>query len=813
MKQTFFHALKSIKFNKARSIGAALICFVCAAFFTAEALALRNFKTGNTRALDNSFGIHNGIFACNSEQQSAIKNSEDFTETGTISVLFRGVRDKNYPEREIVVGSADESALKLQKIHLTGGGFPRSSDEIALEQTLVNFLYPSAKIGDKITLEITEPEVREAEFTLVGILGNFSNLQWDSKEQSKPMINALTVNDGEQTALYSFVSVLGEAENPERFGGIFCPNRRDSYDALKAITGISSDASATIIIAALAVFTLAVMIIAAYALSRGHGKTIGLMKTAGFSGKTILRFLAVSSAIIYVPSAIVGAASGAGISVLLSGELPSGSFAFAAICCAAALAVLLPANLILAKKECRKTVIENLRSAEQESSVQSTKFTTDKPAVLYAVRNFLVNGKETAASCVMVYLSVVVIFVIAAVFQTVNNDYFRGKPWSFDVVMSTPGYNITSLQIPRYPEGTVSDSEFNALRESRDVNVAVGEKSLCVFVLDESKPFAVPEFYADKPDLAEKFIYDKNAVGVPDCAIEEDILFGYDDKSMLYLEKYVVDGKFDLNALASGKEIVWRKYKDGENHSVGDKIKLGFCLNHNPENPSYEDIEYREIEVMVAAVVDVPDTSSSDVDKLYQYCLDGHLIWSEKAFESIVPTKKYDSVYLLAADRKKGFDESLELINELKMYYGDMLIVRDNLQQSLIFWQSYNTFMTISLIVSGGLALFSVLSITIVTITKLSKRRKVFGFLRAVGLTKRQMIKTILLENGLSAAAAFAYGLACGAAVLITMGSGAEGLFYPALLAAAYFAAVAATSAAATNRGFKTTIIDCVRNE
>lgn len=813
MKLMFFHALKSIKFKKLRSIGAALVCFVCAAFLTAEALSLWSFKTGNTRALDNAFGVHNGIFACNSEQLSAIKSSSDFTETGTLCVLFQGIRDKNYPERTIVGGTADEGALKLQKIHLTEGEFPRNSGEIALEQTLVNFLYPSAKIGDKITLEITSPEVKTAEFKLVGILGNFSNLQWDTKEKSKPMINALTVNDGSQTALYSFVSVLGEEQNPERFGGIFYPNQRDNYDALKAITGISSDATATVIIAALAVFTLVVMIIAAYALSRGNEKTIGLMKTAGFSGKTILQFLAVKSAIIYVPSAIVGAAAGVGFSALLSGELPSEGFAFAAICFAAALVVLLLANLIFAKKECRKTVIENLRSFEQESSVQGTKFTTDKPAVLYAVKNFLINGKETAASCVMVYISVVVLFVAAAVFDTVKNDYFRGQKWAFDVVMSTPGYNITSLQIQRYPEGTVSDSEFEALRECRDVNSAIGVKHLFVCVLDESKPFAVPEFYADNPEMAEKYTHDKNVLGFPDCAFEEDILFGYDDKSMQYLEQFLVDGKFDSDALSSGKEIVWRNYKDGENYSVGDKIKLGFGLNHNPKNPSYEDIEYREIEVTVGAVVDIPDNAADDVEKLYQYCLSGHLIWSEKAFESIIPDKKFDSVYMLAADRTKGFDESLALINELKMYYGDMLVVRDNLQQSLMFWQSYYTFRAISLIISGGLALFSVLNITIVTITKLSKRKKVFGFLRAVGLTKRQMFKTILLENGLSVAAAFAYGMACGAAVLMAMGTGAEGLFYPALLAAAYFAAVAVTSAAAVNRSFKTTIIDCVRCE
>lgn len=234
MKPTIQYAIKNIKFNKLKSIGAVLICFACVAFFAAEALSLWNFKIRNSRTLDNTFGIHNGIFACYPDVLSGIKNDENFIKTGTISVLYNAVRNEVFSDRRIVVGTADKNAIELQKIQIINGEFPQNTNEIALEQTTIDLLFTGVKIGDKITLKITSPDERDAEFTLVGVFANFSALQWDPKETGMPMINALTTADYDQTAMYSFVSVLGEIDDPEKFGCVYYPNQRDNYDALKS---------------------------------------------------------------------------------------------------------------------------------------------------------------------------------------------------------------------------------------------------------------------------------------------------------------------------------------------------------------------------------------------------------------------------------------------------------------------------------------------------------------------------------------------------------------------------------------------------
>lgn len=810
MKAIVRYAVKSIKFNMVRSVITALICFVCTAFFVAETLTLWDFKQNNDRALDNTFGTFDGIFACDGETLSLIQNDADFTKIGTVSVIYNAIRDKNYSDRKVIIGTADENAVELQKIRLNAGEFPKNSGEIALEQTVADFLFPNVKIGDKITLTITDPDTVNAEFTLVGILANFSDMQWRSEEKSAPMINALIAENGE-VPLYYFASVLGEVQNPEKFGGIYYPNQRDNYDALKSITGISSDATAKIIIAVLAFFTLMVMIITSYALSRGNEKNIGLMKTAGFSGKTILLFLTVKSVMVFVPSAFLGTFLGMGISAFAGGELSGGAFAFAGVCGAAAFGILLICNLFFSQIECRKTVVENLRNEESAKSFHSTKFTSENPAVLYSVKNFLINGKETAAACVMIFLSVFAVILMTLVIKISENSLLS-EQWAFDISLSAPAHTVTELNIARYYGGGLSDNEYEALRAARDVEYAMGIKRLNVFIVDENNPVSKSE--SGRENMTEQFISDAKAVGFPNCALYADQINGLDDYTLSLMNNYLIDGKIDINALKNGTEVIRNYARGGRKYSVGDKIKIGYGINHNPPSPkSYDELEYDEFEVTVCAVVSIPDGEADEITSLHRYSLRNGLLWSEEAYENIGIDVHYNQVYLNAANKKEGFDTSVTLISELQGFYGDWLVVQDHLQEHISYVRFLKAFEIISAIISGGLSLFSLISLALVTASGLSKRKKVFGYLRAVGMTKRQMAEMILPGNVLSVASAFAFAAALGFLTAITMNTGVPNLLYPSGLAIIYLISAAVISMIMVHRSFKTTIIDCISEQ
>lgn len=804
------YALKYIKFNKLKSIGAALICLVCASFLVLETLSVQSFKINNTRDLDETFGTHNGIFACDSDTLLDIKDDNDFFETGTLSVMFHAIRDENSDERKIIIGTADTGAYKLQKIHLTTGNFPSNSNEIALEETLVSLLFPRIKIGDKILLKITDPSTYEKEFTLCGILANFSNLQWDPREKGTPMLNALTICDEPQDALYNFVSVRGEVRDPQKYSGLYYPNQRDNYDILKAVSVISADTTSTIIILVFALFTVMIMVVAAYALSKGNEKTIGLMKTAGFSGKSILLFLIAKSTVLLVPSAVLGTVIGVMISLLINKTIIGDAFMLSVICCIIVILVFLIANCFFAQKECKRTVIENLRQNSKIGFTNNTAFTTENPIALYSVKNFILNGKEVATSCVMVFLSALLLFVTASVIAQMEKEYEKMRR-PYDLVLGFQDQTITLVNVSRYSSDGISDSEFSALSEYKNISHALGCKRLYVYELNEDIPYS--SLYTGNDD---NFTKDKEKLGFPNCGITANRLYGLDINSLLLLKNYTVEGEIDVDALSNGEKVIWRRRNDENSkvYSVGDKLKFSYVINHNPENiSSFDDLEYFETEVEISAVIEIPQDSTDETDLMFSNCIQGGLIWSEKAFEQINVEKHFDLVFLKAADKKESFGSLFTIIDDMKIYYGDRFIVTDYLQEQQSFEEFQDAFKSISFVVTGGLVLFSIAGLAIMTVTKYAKRKMVFGFLRAVGLTKQQMLEIVLIENGLSVAAAFALGALCGVVVVIIMGFAVSGLILLSLLIMLYFAAIFLIGYSVSSRSFKATIVDCIRCE
>ncbi len=795
MKTIIRYALKNISFFKAKSIAMALVCFVCAAFFTYEALSLQSFKLENDTALDNTFGVHDGIFACDTDTLYRIKNDPAFSDVGTVSVLFHAIRNENFADRNIVIGTADKGAVKLQRIRLLDGKFPENKNELALEQTLADILFPEVKLGDRLSLEITLPTRSVREFTLCGILSDFSNLQWDPQNRSAPMVNALTFGSDE-SVLYSLVSVVGE---PGEYGAVYYPNRRDNYDTLKAVSGVSSDVSVAIIIGVLTLFTVASMIISAYALNTGGKRAIGLMKTAGFTKRTVLIFFAVKSALIFLPSAVIGTAVGAIMTAVSGNKMPDGALAMAAVCCAAVILVLLSATVFFARRECKKTVTENLYQSPRGNYERNVGFTSESPIVLYSVKNFLLNGKETAVPCVMVFLSSLLLFLTLSLSEKMESELEKmRKP--YDVGLSFSDQTVTSVNVSRYPRDGLSDSEFDALCSHENVEYALGCKRLYAYELFEDTP------YRSTGEHGEDYETDKSRLGFPDCALSENRLCGLDDNSLRLLQSYVNEGIIDTDVLSGGKSVVWV----GSGHSVGDVIKLAYVINRNPEHPAFDDLKYCETEVMISAVVDIPRDSADETALMLRECLSGSLIWSERSFEQIGTEKHYDSVFLKTADE---YGTLFTLIWDMKMHYGERFIVSDRLGEQKSFESFKNAFFSIACILTGGLTAFSIASLSLVTAAKYAGRKKLFGFLRAAGLTKRQMLSLVILENIPTVFAAFALGIICGAVTALIMGIPASG--FVALLSAAllYLAAIVLIAVFAVRRNFGYSVVDCIRCE
>ena len=823
---TFRYALKSIFYSKRKSLLIAFLYFVSTVFFTVEALSLYNYQINSSRQLDNTFGIHDGIFLCETLQAAnSIKSGDSVAQAGTITIRAQGIRNEDYRDRSVILGYADDTAVSLSRINLTEGELPQNENEIALEQSLLNFIYPGTRVGEKIEMQLFLPQIESRTFTLSGIISNMSNLQWNVSEGMLPMMNAVVSADFyPDSSLYSFVNIAytGDTEQLEVFinsalqtVGVsrYIGNQRSHYDAL-GLTGDSST-SVIVLIAALLVLTLAVLLAVSYIYKRGNGETVGLLKTAGFSAGSITGFFAVRSLLILLPSVLTGLLAGWILSLLVSSAVSGvsvleGTAAVLSVCGTVIILFSLLFNGVNAAAECKKTVIENLRPTGGSTSQKSSAYTTADPVLLYSVKNFILNGRETAASCVMVFLAVLIMFTALSVTSQMQSA-LQAMARPYDLRLGFPDSEVTLLSVKLNNGLGISENEYSALKDSPDVEDILGLKRFDVYELTEKE--VDYSYLSDNYDI---FMEHKKALGFPDeYNLLYNRLYGVEDDVLERLKKYLIAGEIDAQALRSGDEVIMTVSGRDTRHRVGDRIKLAQGVNSDPYSPSFDSIILWQREVKIGALV-CYDGSVSD-DPMLKECLHG-MVWHEDAVEQAGLELQYRETYLTVSD-KDYYDSLSGLINDLKLYYNDSafsMLVDDFLQESKAFENSYNSFAAITTVLSLGLFVFSLISLASAVTAKITRRRRIFGFLRAIGLTKGQLFSIIFTENAISLFIAYCLGIGCSVClsfIFFSMSSGSSG--YPAAQSAAvfltYFAITALICLLAAGSNFRRTIIDCIR--
>ena len=825
---TFKYALKSIFFGKRKSLLTAFLYFVSTVFFVVEALSLYNYQINSSRQLDNTFGIHDGIFLCDTLQAAdLIKSNDLISEAGTITVCAEGFRSEEYKDRTIILGHADDPAVSLSRINMTEGELPQNENEIALEQSLLNFIYPGSKVGDEIEMQLFMPQNETRTFTLSGIMGNMSNLQWNVSDGMLPMMNAVVSADFcPDSSIYNFVNIdcNGDSEQLDALvndllqtEGIarYIGNQRFYYDALGLVGGSGSSIGVTALISVLLMLTLAVLLAVSYIYKRGNGETVGLLKTAGFSASSVTAIFTVKSLLLLLPSVITGLLAGWVLSSFVSTAVSGvdgleGVPVVLSVCGAVIILFSLLFNVSNSAAECRKNVIENLRSTGGSTSQKPSAYTTTDPILLYSVKNFILNGRETAASCIMVFLAVLIMFTALSVTSQMKSA-LQDMARPYDMRLGFPDEEVTMLSVKLNNELGISDNEYTALKESPDVGDILGLKRFDVYELttDEVDYSCLSSNY----DI---FMEHKKVLGFPDdYNLLGSRLYGADDDILERLKKYLIAGDIDVQALKSGDEVILTVSGRDTGHRVGDTVKLAQGINSDPYAPSFDSITLWQREVKIAALV-CYDNDISD-DPMLRECLHG-MIWHEDAFEQAGLTLQYRETYLTVSD-KDYYDSLSGLINDLKLYYNDgmfPMLVDDFLQESKAFENSYNSFAAITTVLSIGLFIFSLISLASAVTAKITKRRRIFGFMRAIGLTKGQLFSIIFTENAISLFIAYCLGIGCSICLsFIFFSESPAGTGYPAawsvILFLVYFSITALMCLLTASSNFRHTIIDCIR--
>lgn len=787
MKYIFKLALRNTFFNKKKTAAAIAGFFLCSLFFALEITLIYSYAVDNNNSLEHTFGLHDGIYCAAEAGMEDITRSADIEKSGVIQVYFISDNTSARTNRKLVAGTFDKNAKELCRLQVISGRFPASDNEIMLEKSLLSVMFCGKDIGEEVELMVGGILQN---FIICGIYDNISMLQWDADEFNVPFVNAIVINGFREKAEYYFVPVILGGTEVSFDNTMFCANRRSDYDVLSVISGVNSDNGIVLLISVLSLFSLVVMIALSFIAKKGEEKTIGLWKSVGFSVKDVFLFYFAKLLITAVPALFIGSFAGYGTGVALGGR--SSRIIVGLLCFIASLFVMSASFFIFIGTENHKCVVENLRHSAKCKELHSSEFTTDNPVLLYSIKNYIINAKEIAAAGISLFLAVFILVISSSVMINAQN-YLAESERAYDVLLNFEPRTVTALNISLYGEAGLSEEEYALLKEKTDE--VIGVKSLYVYEITDGSE-SLDEYNED-------YLRDKERLGFPSNHLISGRILGVDNDIIEELQKYTVSGNINLGELEDGKTIILCKTSENEfSYSVGDRINLAYAINENPENPSYDEISYHELEVTVGALVDIPDS-----EKLLAECIRGGFIWSEKAFDAVNIEKNYSNIY-----SKIGVDDSgfYELVNEFKSYYGKLLNLYDFSQERASYEQFFSSFRTVSLIISIGLSVFSIVNCAITALSRIARRKNIFGSLRAIGLTKWQMAEIIFIENAFSAIVSSVLGIVCGIIIILIMNTPVSGFALVFLLILGELTFIAGISCAAADKCFRQSVVECI---
>ena len=251
------------------------------------------------------------------------------------------------------------------------------------------------------------------------------------------------------------------------------------------------------------------------------------------------------------------------------------------------------------------------------------------------------------------------------------------------------------------------------------------------------------------------------------------------EKELKLAEQYLVEGKIDMKDLKSGGVIIIDSTKttkeDGSkeiiratNYKVGDKIKIPKLDNYSSKNNETNDANLRAainnnnfIEVPVVAIVEkdpfVGEYVSGGIELLF------HEEGTTKLFGEV----NSNSLLFDFGDDENSRVDAIKYIDGLKDAKGySYTDIGDQVKQIEQIYGQVEFFVYCFI---GIITVISVVNIFNTISTNLLLRRKEFSTLRAIGMTEKQLRKSVMLEGTLYGVFAAIFGGIGSAALLLLL--------------------------------------------
>lgn len=762
---------KFMKQNRGRNMIAVIAIMLTCVLFTSlfvgsVSLILSKRASDIKQYMDSSHAVAQDLTREESKNvKAALEKDEDIERYGEGIFLGSG-RDVRFGF-STEVRSADENFAESYNCTPTTGTLPKKEDEIAVSTLVLDALEVPHKLGEKVIITYEHSgateDIRTEEFRISGFWEGdpavMAQIVWVSKDYAeanaypatrKDLDNGL-VNGGMNYVVWyhNLWNIQEKTEHLTELAGITDPEL--AFQVNPAYDMMQEDSFPMLSLGIMILFIILAGYLIIYNIFNISVKrdirTYGLLKNVGTTGKQLKKIVRMQAWRLSVMGIPIGLLLGYGATLLMapslnvSMELNNSSetvmSANPVIFLVAAVFTLI--TVYLSSLRACKLVgdispVEALRLAESDQSKRKNKKSSSVTWYAMAIQNMLRNWKKGFIVMLSIALSMVVVNCVVMLVNGYDFDsyvhIFLSSDFQLDEMTSTaPNTNFNGIT----PE----------VREKLEASPYT-ESSGYVYYSDES--------HVMEPQLKE--IWDQYK-----AKYESD----WSDYEKAYWDDVQQSGEIRVHFLGISKDAFekidwrgepgsWEEFKDG------NKVIVDWNDQYS-ENP----VSY------YAPGDTFHMTYQNEKEKDYQVLGEGMMPYSlDYPYADIfyitvmIPETEYikytgnDCAMYAAVDAKKGTDEKMDqYIKDELLSKNERMNVFSMLEMRASFERYVRKYYMIGGCFALVLALIGIMNFFNTTATSVLNRKREFALLEAVGMTKKQISKMLVMEGFIYLGGAF----------------------------------------------------------
>lgn len=694
-----------------------------------------------------------------------------------------------------VLGSLDKQAVELAHIALLEGAWPSQSGEVVLEKSLKYKL--GLTVGQSYVFRVSmlgTDHVVEVPCTITGVCNDFSKSQSGAVGDANledVLPNVLTVREtfapllgGEEPVRHLLVAFAQLGQDTD-FAALFAQwtgrenvsfhSKYAPAQGLPMVTYSDSNKLSTtyifVILLSVSGFVIFVSLLLNVAMNKKrNSRDIFQLKLAGASVRDIRRFFLLRESacfLIALPLALLTA-----IGVLFwfqkgvmepFWELFSIQFhpliLFAVIACVYCLTLL--SILISTGKGLARLPLEAEEKEETYRPILNKTLSFKNPAVLWAFKSFLKNGKRSRAGLCLLSLCVTLVVagtvLSAALVRDLKEEYmFDYKMQGFD------GGYLSVLEVPFTLSYGVSERDWQKVKSLDEAAFVTASKQWwCKLVTTDKTGYPAKDFFfgdyeTDDLDALRK---DKEYFGYQsDEYLAPSRISGVEDNVLEILEPYITAGSFDKAGLDSGEKLIVLRDNPRVSYYVGQKLRFTQSILKNTQGDimqMYHNGATRyDREFEVCAIVDMTRIHDESLLEMFQSIRSFAI--PNRAFDVFPFATNYCNLYVKLKDPNVSAQTDA-VFAQLKSIYPNAQIISQQGET-----QRLNLLVTVTQsvlqLVNVVIALFAFMSLYNMIQKRIAEQARSIAMLRSIGFGKWKVFLSQYAELCLLSIGAVLFG-------------------------------------------------------